>query len=185
MLIGIAGKKRSGKNTVAEMLSQHLLGPVYYLAFADKLKDICSVTFGIDRVVYDDQSLKESDRLPYGSARDQMITLSDVIKGKYGCRFFIRVVENQIASIRESTRLVDPHIIVTDVRYEIEAAMIRAYGGLIIHILRDTGEVSTHSSEDGIVVCDTDYVLSNEGTLSDLYEAVRGMVSSNFKRKKN
>jgi len=55
-IIFINGKKRSGKDTTAEMLQQELLKQnktVKVLAFADKLKDMVCEMFGISRVELD------------------------------------------------------------------------------------------------------------------------------------
>lgn len=57
IVIGIVAPKEAGKTTTTNMLSEFL--DIRESAFADKLKNSCSVAFGIERVRFDDQSLKE------------------------------------------------------------------------------------------------------------------------------
>ena len=81
IIIGIAGQKRSGKDTVASMinyivntgitkseyydwLSRRKIYDVQFkdniVHFADALKDICSILFGIERRLFDDKWYKEN-----------------------------------------------------------------------------------------------------------------------------
>lgn len=59
VVIGLCGAKQSGKTTTAYMISEFL--PCKTVAFADKLKNVCSDVFGVGRNHFDDQDLKEVD----------------------------------------------------------------------------------------------------------------------------
>lgn len=171
MLIGIAGKKRTGKDTVADVMMNVFDAPIQYFAFAHHLKAMCHITFGTPMKAFHDPSMKESLPSKYGTPRGQMITLSDLIKGEYGEDFFVDIVRDQLFS----SRLLHPecHHVVTDVRYPNEAAMIRDLGGVILHVLRETGTGSDHSSEAGLPIGHRDFVVENTGTIEELERKVR------------
>lgn len=173
MLIGIHGKKRTGKNTAAGILRTFTVDDVRMMAFGDRLKYMCAETFGVSVKLYYDQETKEVPCGEYGSPRDHMIGLSDAIKAKYGNDFFIKVVERSIEDVRRSGS--EDHIFITDVRYESEADMVRRLGGRVLHVLRDTGEASAHSSESGIAVGSDDFVVENNGSLEDFRDALYGV----------
>lgn len=64
-------------------------------------------------------------------------------------------------------------IIIKDIRFENEAAFLRAHHGAIWHITRpDLQKVNAHSSELGIEVAEGDIRLLNNGTLDELRESV-------------
>lgn len=170
LLIGIHGKRNTGKDTVAKMISEQLNTSVQLIAFADRLKNMCAVTFDAPLLAFHDQDLKETYETPYGTPRELMISLSDMIKTKYGLGFFRDLVSKRIDTIRDGLM---GSIIVTDVRYEIEADMLREKGGTIIHLKRDMDLPGIyHSSERGIYFNAGDYAIHNDSTLEDLKRQV-------------
>ncbi len=56
-IIGIAGVKTSGKSTVATMIQQFV--PAFEVALADKLKNTGAEVFGLNRIDFDSQDIKE------------------------------------------------------------------------------------------------------------------------------
>lgn len=165
-LLGIHGFKQSGKDTFARMVRQTFT-PMQLIAFADKLKEMCAVTFGVPLWVFYDNSLKEQLwGLTGMTPRQMMLSLSDVIKEKYGMDFFLRPVQEKWAQSKETG------LIVSDVRYEYEAQWIRDEGGVILHISRPGAESSDHSSEQGIEFKQSDYAIGNHGDLEDLKQNV-------------
>lgn len=58
-VIGLVGVKTSGKSTVANILKQIISEKTEEAALADKLKNVCSEVFGVERKNFDEQSLKE------------------------------------------------------------------------------------------------------------------------------
>ena len=60
VLIGLIGKKGSGKTTCYNIIKEELK-PVQEIQLAKKLKDVCSKVFKIDRDYMDDPVLKEMD----------------------------------------------------------------------------------------------------------------------------
>jgi len=64
-------------------------------------------------------------------------------------------------------------VIIKDIRYENEAAFLRARNGVIWHIIRDKKiEVNSHSSEAGIQIQPYDLTIYNNGTMRDLQAIV-------------
>ena len=64
------------------------------------------------------------------------------------------------------------HVVVPDVRFDVEAEALRNLGGTIVHIVRPgvglDGDSATHVSEAGIELGDGDLYLLNDGTTYDL-----------------
>ena len=64
-------------------------------------------------------------------------------------------------------------MVVTDIRFENEAAMIRELGGSVWHITgrqAELGGAASHQSEAGVVfVPGTDLMIDNSGSIADLH----------------
>lgn len=167
-LIGIAGKARSGKDTVASFLVAHLGGYVY--SFADPIRRMIA-QLGIDM---NDPYWKEhkEDIIPAlgVSPRHMMQTLGT----EWG-----REMINQdlwVAIARQRLLQSGPGMVIPDVRFNSEAEWIRKAGGRVVHLLRtDVVRVKEHSSEAGVTILPEDLVLLNNGSLEDLQFAVRSL----------
>lgn len=167
-LIGIHGKKGSGKDTVARMVKKHL-PTMQLIAYADKLKEVASILSGLDRSYFYDQYKKEV--LPEGftkTPRQYMTEMHDALVPVFGEDVFVRLVKSKW----------DPGhsgLIVTDVRYDgRETDWIREEGGVILHVYRPNLPVDSdpHSSEVGIQPKLGDYTIFNDGSLFDLERRV-------------
>lgn len=64
VVIGLVGVKTSGKSTVAGIIKDILKDDVVESALADKLKAVSSEVFGVPRLAFDSQLLKEQ-QLPF------------------------------------------------------------------------------------------------------------------------
>ena len=51
-------------------------------------------------------------------------------------------------------------------------------GGIVAHVVRNTGRSSGHASEAGVELIDGDWRIDNSGSLPELYELVDHMVAS-------
>ena len=67
---------------------------------------------------------------------------------------------------------------ITDIRFNNEAELIKSYGGIVIRITRkDKVQVLKHQSENGINNNLVDYEIENNGTLRELYQALDLVIS--------
>jgi hypothetical protein len=164
-LIGLTGLPRSGKSTVGEYLKTH--HDYFQIAFADPLKEAAAILL--------DRTEDEMNGINF----DREATLTD---WNFSTRWFLQkfgteCLRNQIHQdfwvIHMRKRIAsligmraDDKIVITDCRFDNEAAMIRELGGNVIEIRRDGTSGSDHVSDRGIA---PDGVIYNNGTLEDLY----------------
>ena len=168
-LIGIAGRARSGKDTVANFIVAAIGG--YRYSFADPIRAML-VPLGVDMSDPYWQARKEEPIPALGvSPRRMMQTL--------GTEWGRQLINPDLWLIMAHQRLLQngPGMVISDVRFDNEAAWIRKHGGRIIHVIRpDTKAVEAHASEDGIEIQDTDARLFNSGTLEELQLSVRELL---------
>ena len=168
-LIGIAGRARSGKDTVANFIVAAIGG--YRYSFADPIRAMLA-PLGVDMSDPYWQARKEEPIPALGvSPRRMMQTL--------GTEWGRQLINPDLWLIMAHQRLLQngPGMVISDVRFNNEAAWIRKHGGRIIHVIRpDTKAVEAHASEDGIEMQDTDARLFNSGTLEELQLSVRELL---------
>lgn len=168
-LIGIAGRARSGKDTVANFIVAAIGG--YRYSFADPIRAMLA-PLGVDMSDPYWQARKEEPIPALGvSPRRMMQTL--------GTEWGRQLINPDLWLIMAHQRLLQngPGMVISDVRFDNEAAWIRKHGGRIIHVIRpETKAVEAHASEDGIEMQDTDARLFNSGTLEELQLSVRELL---------
>ena len=168
-LIGLTGRARSGKDTVAGMLKTVV--DFKSLAFAAALKDGLKTMLDLtDEHVYGD--LKEVVIEDFGKSPRQMLQTLGTEWGRQLVHddIWLTVTRRKIDRWREEGFAV----VMTDVRFENEAEMIRKMGGRVWHVVRpDAPKINAHASENGVSFdAATDITIYNNGTLDDLYDAV-------------
>jgi hypothetical protein len=163
-LVGISGKKRSGKNTIAEYL-----GRAYGFkeaAYADPLKTAARAIFGLTPA-HTDGELKEIVIPRWGlSPRQIMQRLgTEAMRGTFGEDVWIKSLFARIEG--------EARVVVSDVRFPNEADAVREDGGIVVRVERP-GLVSTddHPSETALDGYEFDVVLLNAGTIGGLYAKV-------------
>ena len=157
LLIGIAGPARSGKDTAADMLMQELGSNIWKLtSFAAPMKAMLNV-IGVDCSSDID---REAVLVDYGvSTRHMMQTIgTDWGRNCIGADMWV----DAFCRINRREKCV-----VSDVRFENEAALVRA-NGILIHVIGRGGISGSHVSESGVTVGEFDIVLDNSGTLPEL-----------------
>jgi hypothetical protein len=164
MVIGLTGKARSGKDTIAEHLRNYYFFDHYW--FSKPMKDAAKIIFGWDdRHLYGD--LKEIVDLRYGiSPRVALQTL--------GTEWGRECINKDLWINRAKTEIeLHENIVISDCRFNNEAEMIIAAGGLVINVIRlNTKNVASHVSESGISPRFISFDIENSGNLSELYDAV-------------
>lgn len=171
MLIGIAGKAGSGKDTVGNYLgSKHHF---VRTAFAGPLKQmLCSI--GINEPARED---KEKIMPEWGFSYRQAAQLLGTEWGRaLNPDIWLNIMERRItANIKFGAATV-----VTDVRFENEADLIRSRGGHIVHLLGRSYKTDNaeHKSETGVIFnAASDILLVNNGTLEQLFKAVDSIIN--------
>lgn len=156
-LIGIAGKARSGKDTAANYLLEKLGDDWSSASFADPMKAMLGV-IGVNC----SDAAKDLPKNQYGVSTRHMLQTLGTEWGRdgIGSDFWIDVFEMYNAG---------QSVIVPDVRFENEAELIREHG-VLIHVQGRGGISGNHVSEKSLPVKDGDIVISNDGSLSELYE---------------
>lgn len=176
-IIGIHGKKGSGKDTASKLMQTELGGSKYavILHFATPLKKACSAMFSVNMDWFNDRDLKEVVIPEWGmSPRQMMTSMQDILKIQYGEDIFVKTMIKkckQIATTQHHT------VIIADVRFAIEAEWIHSLGGSIIHLDRRGLLPCSHISEAGLPV---DLVLdievdNNYSKVDLLFKLLRAM----------
>ena len=176
--VGITGRAGAGKDTFAAMLQEHLDNYMIIsvrFALADVLKATAVTLFNVDPMDMYNRESKEAKcegEFSELSIREMLQRLGTCIRKEFGDDFFIRSLRDAITSYSASEV-----ILVTDIRYQNEAAWILSHPkSLLISIDRPgtvDGTSYAHSSESGIDFLDLmkpDSIVSvlNAGTLEEL-----------------
>lgn len=195
MLIGISGKKQTGKDTVCKIIKaldiwnrygdmltfvkmfSSPLGSMWYKhAFADKLKQVLAVILNVRVEAFEDNIFKMS--------------YSEIAKpegGYYTNRELLQRFGTEVGRSISPTLWVDAlftsysehdHWIIPDVRFPSEAQAIKDRGGIIIRVDRETPFHDTHPSE---VALDNyegfDYRIDNNNDIEYLIGKVKEIMS--------
>lgn len=176
MLIGICGKKFSGKSTVARLL--HNATGYEVRSFADKLKDVTCVLSGCTREDLEDYEFKENELVP------------DYLRPYCGnadkptFRAFLQHFGSEVMRSINDNIWIDctlengsENVIVSDCRFPNEAKAVKARGGIVIKVVRpDTKANDSHQSETQIDEIGADYTIVNDTTLENLVLNVDSLV---------
>lgn len=168
VLIGITGKAGSGKDTIAGHLKQDY--NFASVAFATPLKEGVKAMFDLDDS-YLDHPLKEQILPHIGKSPRQLMQLLGTEYGRNLVRedLWLVLAEEKIKMFQDFGF----NVVLTDVRFENEANMIRSKGGVIVSVERGKAGTSfAHASEAGVGLTPDDFVIDNNGTISELYAQV-------------
>ena len=172
LLIGLTGFAGSGKDSVRELLQARGYAG---FAFADPirlmLRDLLSSS-GIDTNYMDDRALKEAAIPALGvSYRHLAQTLGTEWGRSLQDDFWLRLAGAHMADAVDFAGSV--RFVISDVRFLNEAEWVRARGGVIWYINRNSAvPVRPHVSESEISRLSVDHWIGNDGTLAELASAV-------------
>ena len=169
MIIGLTGYAQSGKDTVAKILVERY--GFTRIAFADKIKEV----------------LLELDPIMYSGGRLSVIVKDfgwEVAKTKPEVRRLLQTLgvslRNHIDEsvwINATFRPYDftkKNVVVSDVRFENEARMVKTMGGQLWRIKRlGIDAVNAHVSETQMDGYNVDQIFVNNGTIEDLESLVK------------
>lgn len=183
MIIGILGKKQSGKDTVADIIIE-LLPQYKKKAFADNIKKICSIITSIPIENWYNQDLKEFV-LPnfWLDKKGQLYTYRTLMQ-TVGTEAIRDVVNDDvwIDGVLDEYRMhrsdgKEDDIIISDVRHEKEYVKIVELGGIIIKVIRqNVVSIDTHSSETQIDSLVGDYTIYNHSTIEKLRTEINNIL---------
>ena len=165
MIIGIAGFKGSGKDTIANVL-QTSYG-FEKMSFAKPIKDIVHHTFGIDKAILSgDNGEREFRELPLPdwfnlSPRDMLQKIGMIFRDELHKDIWVKVLENKI---KDTTN----NIVISDVRFKNELEMINKYG-FCVGVKRPGYEGDGHISEHGLDDVILPVVFDNSSSQEVLY----------------
>lgn len=180
MIIGIAGKKQVGKNTVGNMLAYYFYDDIRQdnyccvCSFARRLKEIVSILCHKDLEEYESGEFKDSiDPLTGKTNREVLQTIGSEFRRLFGDDIWIKTLFYDYVS--------GDTWIVTDVRYKNEADAIKKKGGILIRVNRDTGYNDNHISETDLDDYDKfDYVIDNNSSIKELKSKVHDIYNKIF-----
>ena len=162
-IIGIAGRARSGKDTIANFILTMQGG--YRYSFADPIRNMLKA-LGID-LSHPYWLENKENIIPVlgASPRRLMQTL--------GTEWGRKLINPDLWLIMATQHFAQqgPGMIIADIRFENEAKWVRNNGGIVIHVDRpNIQKVEDHVSEQGIEFNPlTDKLLPNNGSLERLY----------------
>lgn len=167
-IIGLTGKKFAGKTTISDYIC------VKYgfreETFAGPLKKMLAIAFQTSESIFHDPLTKEvgNPDLFGRTPRSLMQFLGTDVFRK--CVHPDIWVENMRRRLSRASN-VDADIIVTDIRFDNEAEVVRQMGGQVWCIERGVGTKSNdvHESENGIDSSLIDKHVRNLGTIDELY----------------
>ena len=171
ILIGLTGHARSGKTTAAQHLARTYLLEQY--AFADPLRDGLMAIFNLDPTDFEGDRKEQ----PLGwldcSPRQLMQSMgTEWARNTVHPDVWVKLAEQNLEYMTKALGAV-LGFVVSDVRFENEADLIRRRGGTVIHILRPNAQaVNPHISEAGIAANSADLTLPNYGTVEDFLRSL-------------
>lgn len=175
-LIGLVGKKRSGKDTAAGFLVQDH-GFVRY-AFADPLK---ATMLDLNPIVPDGRLTSRLSALVRERGWEAAKELPEVRRLLQAHGVAIRTHVDPDVWLNATMRKVltdDRPVVLTDVRFPNEADAIEAAGGLLVRVVRASAPTDdAHVSETALDGRDCGATLVNDGTVEALRAAVRALVA--------
>ena len=166
MLIGFAGKARSGKDTAAKFLCDEYR--CLHYSFAQPIKDSCKIMF---QLTDEQERNKEQIIEPWGySPRKMYQHIGTDIGRSLDPNIWVKNAEIFVKKNLGRT------VVISDVRFSNEAMWIHNRGGVVVQIIRGDNEgitESLHASEHGMTDKDYDATIYNNGTIADLHNELR------------
>lgn len=177
VLIGLMGKKYSGKDTASDIIVSNY--NFKKISFAEPLKKICMELFNF--------------------SQEQMETKKETIDERWNTtpRTVLQYIGTEV--FRKDINKIIPHIennfwvksleynyigkydnlVISDVRFQNEVDMIHKYGGIVIKLTRDNNNIDNHESESNIdYIINYDYVVNNNSTLNDLTNSIMDILKN-------
>ena len=173
VIVGLAGRKRVGKDSIADIL-MHEYG-FGSDSFATPIRDfVYGLTEGPDRVESGD---RKEDLISWlGCSRRELMQTLGTEWGRKMIHpdIWINALRHRIAKYPASHTC---PLVITDIRFEDEAQAVRDMGGWVVHVRRPgLPQTDTHESEADLQIQKVDGLIYNDGDLTALESTVRNAV---------
>jgi hypothetical protein len=181
-IIGVTGRKYSGKDTIANKILQSVMYDTDIYCFkygmANPARAIGEI-LGFTEEEMLDPELKEQPSRELGIIWRDFAKwfLNDMMKDELKKHWphiddgiWVRLAERNI--LNESQWSDKNLAVISDIRFDVEAEFIKKYNGIIIHVRRPDEYIDTHVSESGISEAYIDYRVVNDGTIENLEEKI-------------
>lgn len=178
-LIILSGKKRVGKDTVANLFNDYTKRKYELRAFAEPVKEIVSQAVGTNSYILD--IFKESRIIDINgiqselTPRDLYQKTADFYKEILGDDIFAKLMFRRLAY--ENYEF--PRVIITDMRFKAEYEQMKLLDPVFIRVKCRMGNRDTHPSEidlDDVPDSDFHFVIDNTCTRTQLKEQVQTIV---------
>jgi hypothetical protein len=166
------------------------LSPFKIKKFAGKLKQIASLLTGIPVEKFEDQEFKKLNMNPeWGMTYREFLQKLGTEAMREGLHtnvwvnaLFADYTPTHYLIGAFDTKLTDgdpiyPNWIITDMRFPNEMEAVELRKGVTIKVVRPGTSVGTHPSETALDDAYFDHVISNDGTIEDLIEKVRQILT--------
>jgi len=204
MIIGVCGFIGSGKDTIADYLTN--FHGYRRESFANSLKDAVAQVFGWDRTMLEGRTTQarawREQVDPWWAERLDMPNLTPRWVLQYwGTEVCRKAFHDDIwiASLENKLRNSKDNIVISDCRFPNEITSIKNAGGIVVRVVRgpepewyqvaeyaNQGQemfqtrlksYGIHASETAWVGTKFDYILDNNETIDDLYTQVKGVIN--------
>lgn len=172
LIIGLAGKARAGKDSVADILVKHFA--FIKMSSVDPLKKSLSILTGYPIEHFNADAMKDVPLEFWGkSGREFTQDMGMFLREKYGDDFLLRRLELAMCNTEKGFK----RIALTNCRFDNETEWVRKQGGIVFHVDGKYEGMTTipnsdHATERGVTRLPGDMVISNSGTLTDLKKEV-------------
>ncbi len=167
LVFGLTGQARSGKDTLAGYLVDN--HGFVRIGLADPLREFVSLVTGLDPDSLMDGSIKEEplDWLGGKSPRQLMQLLgTEFGRDMIDKDIWLKVAQRRIELAKDRGAA---GVVISDVRFDNEAAWVDKMGGHVIRIVRPGAQkVSNHVSESGVDDGWVSKVIYNDSSLTKL-----------------
>lgn len=166
MLLGISGKIKSGKSTMAKYLCDKY--GFVELSFAKPLKDISKILFNLsDEQLYNQTEKSIIDpRYNITPRKIMQILGTEIFRNelpkyiKLDLSIWIMIMDNNIKQLKKQNENIN--IVISDLRFENEYDWLKQNNGELINIIRpDLISNDTHESENALNTIDKINILNN------------------------
>lgn len=144
MIIGLAGFKRTSKDTFASYFPSNFTR----MAFAEPLKQAAAIIYDVSPEAFSDD-LKDATNEKWGiTHRDMLINVGQKMR-EVDPDHWVKLMKSRILSsqLRNSLDATDQHILITDVRQPNELQMIEHLGGAVYLVQRKGVVWNGHPTE--------------------------------------